>query len=66
MLRYGIVGCGGISRFHFHALKEMGATITCVADINLEAAQKRAKEKEKAKKQQKPASRRAIRGKVLS
>lgn len=44
MLRYGIVGCGGISRFHFHALKEMGAAITCVADINLEAAQKRAAE----------------------
>lgn len=44
MVRYGIVGCGSISRFHFNALKKIGAKITCVADINLEAAQKRADE----------------------
>jgi len=44
MLRYGIVGCGNISRFHFDALKKLGATITCVADIKLEAAQARAAE----------------------
>ena len=42
MLRYGVVGCGNISRFHFDALKQMGATVTYVADINLEAAKARA------------------------
>lgn len=40
MLRYGIVGCGNIARFHFNALKQMGATVSCIADLNLEAAQK--------------------------
>lgn len=44
MVRYGIVGCGNISRFHFDALKKIGAPITCVADINLEAAQAKAAE----------------------
>lgn len=42
MLRYGVVGCGNISRFHFDALKKMGAAVTYVADINLEAAKARA------------------------
>ena len=44
MLRYGIVGCGSISRFHFDELKKIGAQITYVADLNLEAAKARAAE----------------------
>jgi len=44
MIRYGIIGCGNISRFHFAALEKIGAKITYVADINLEAAKKRAAE----------------------
>ena len=44
MLRYGIVGCGSISRFHFDALKKIGAQVTYVADLNLEAAKARAAE----------------------
>ena len=42
MLRYGIVGCGSISRFHFDALAKIGAPVTCVADLNLEAAKAKA------------------------
>ena len=44
MIRYGIIGCGNISRFHFEALKKLGAEVTWVADINLEAAKIRAEE----------------------
>lgn len=44
MIRYGIIGCGNISRFHFEALKKIGAKIAYIADINLEAAQRRAAE----------------------
>jgi predicted dehydrogenase len=44
VLRYGIIGCGNISRFHFSALKKIGARITWIADINLAAATERSKE----------------------
>ncbi len=37
MIRYGIIGCGNISRFHFNALEKIGAKITYIADINEEA-----------------------------
>ena len=37
-IRYGFVGCGNISKFHFSALDKIGAKVTWVADINLEAA----------------------------
>src|SRR4051812_5522758 len=36
--RYGIIGCGGISRFHFNGLEKLGAQIVHVADINEAAA----------------------------
>ena len=39
-MRYGIIGCGNISKFHFGALEKIGADITFVADINIDAAKK--------------------------
>ncbi|MCQ6561013.1 Gfo/Idh/MocA family protein [Paenibacillus mendelii] len=36
--KYGIIGCGGISRFHFSGLEKLGAQIVHVADINEAAA----------------------------
>lgn len=41
MVRYGVIGCGNISKFHFHALKKLGAAVTYAADINEEAARER-------------------------
>jgi predicted dehydrogenase len=35
----GVVGAGGISRFHFRALQGAGVAIKAVADLRLEAAQ---------------------------
>ncbi|MCK5157167.1 MAG: Gfo/Idh/MocA family oxidoreductase [Spirochaetales bacterium] len=36
--KFGIVGCGNISRFHFNGLEKTGAEIVHIADINEEAA----------------------------
>lgn len=40
MVRYGIIGCGSISRFHFTALEKIGAQITYIADINQALAER--------------------------
>jgi Predicted dehydrogenases and related proteins len=37
--KYGIIGCGGISRFHFGGLSKIGADIVNIADINEKAAE---------------------------
>ena len=37
--RFGIVGCGGISRFHFGGLAKVGAEVVHIADIRPEAAE---------------------------
>jgi len=39
-LRAGIIGCGGIARFHQNAFRECGIEITAYADNNEEAARK--------------------------
>ncbi|NJD03791.1 MAG: Gfo/Idh/MocA family oxidoreductase [Ruminiclostridium sp.] len=36
--KFGIIGCGSISRFHFSGLKKAGAEIVHIADINEQAA----------------------------
>jgi predicted dehydrogenase len=36
--KWGIIGCGGISRFHFSTLAKLGADITCIADLDSDAA----------------------------
>ncbi|NQT58206.1 MAG: Gfo/Idh/MocA family oxidoreductase [Bacteroidetes bacterium] len=36
--KFGIVGCGNISRFHFNSLEKAGAEIVHIADINEAAA----------------------------
>ncbi|QGQ94336.1 gfo/Idh/MocA family oxidoreductase [Paenibacillus psychroresistens] len=38
--KFGIIGCGDISRFHFNGLKKAGADIVYIADINEAAAKK--------------------------
>jgi predicted dehydrogenase len=38
-VKFGIVGCGGISRFYFNALKKAGAEVVHVSDINEKAAE---------------------------
>jgi predicted dehydrogenase len=43
-IRYGIIGCGNISRFHFNALRKINARVTWIADINKAAAEERAGE----------------------
>ncbi|MCC6442633.1 MAG: Gfo/Idh/MocA family oxidoreductase, partial [Armatimonadetes bacterium] len=35
-IRYGIVGCGSISRFHLAALEKIGADIVHIADVDAE------------------------------
>lgn len=37
-VKYGIIGCGSISRFHFNGLEKLGAEIVHIADINEQAA----------------------------
>ena len=37
-IKFGIIGCGNISRFHFSGLEKVGAKITHIADLNEEAA----------------------------
>lgn len=39
MTKVGIIGCGGISRFHYEGYERAGAQITHVCDIRPEAAQ---------------------------
>ncbi|HHW48848.1 MAG TPA: Gfo/Idh/MocA family oxidoreductase [Clostridiaceae bacterium] len=36
--KYGIIGCGNISRFHFNGLRKTGAEIVHISDINEQAA----------------------------
>lgn len=36
--KFGIIGCGSISRFHFNGLQKAGAEIVHIADINEKAA----------------------------
>jgi len=40
----GVVGCGGISRFHFKAIAASGARVAVVSDLRAEAAAARAQE----------------------
>jgi predicted dehydrogenase len=37
-IRVAVIGCGGISRFHFPGLEEAGATVRVVCDLDAEAA----------------------------
>ncbi|MBC7958250.1 MAG: Gfo/Idh/MocA family oxidoreductase [Vallitaleaceae bacterium] len=37
-VKYGIIGCGSISRFHFNGLEKLGAEIVHIADLNEQAA----------------------------
>ncbi|NLG51205.1 MAG: Gfo/Idh/MocA family oxidoreductase [Chloroflexi bacterium] len=37
--KFGIIGCGGISRFHFHALAKCDARVVHIADVVPDAAQ---------------------------
>lgn len=37
-VKFGIIGCGSISRFHFKGLKKANASIVHIADVNEEAA----------------------------
>ncbi len=34
MIRFGIIGCGNISRFHFDGIEKAGAKVTYIVDIN--------------------------------
>jgi predicted dehydrogenase len=36
--KWGVIGCGGISRFHFGGLQGIGAEVTHIADLNPDAA----------------------------
>ena len=36
--KFGIIGCGNISRFHFNGLEKAGAEITYIVDFNKKAA----------------------------
>ncbi len=38
MVKFGIIGCGNISKFHFNAIEKAGACVTYIADINEQAA----------------------------
>ena len=35
---YGIIGCGGIAKFHLEGLKKAGANVACVSDVDEQAA----------------------------
>ncbi len=37
-MKFGIIGCGNISRFHFNGLEKAGAKIVHIADLNENAA----------------------------
>ncbi len=38
MIRFGLIGCGNISRFHFSGIEKAGAKVTYIVDINEENA----------------------------
>jgi predicted dehydrogenase len=38
MVRFGIIGCGNISQFHFNGIEKAGAKVTFIVDINEAAA----------------------------
>jgi len=38
MVRFGIIGCGNISKFHFNAIEKAGGKVTYIADISEENA----------------------------
>lgn len=38
MIRFGLIGCGNIARFHIHGIKAAGAKVTYIVDVNEEAA----------------------------
>ena len=40
MVRFGIIGCGNISKFHFNAIEKAGGKVTYIADINPASAEK--------------------------
>lgn len=42
--KYGIIGCGNISRFHFNGLRKAGAEIIHIADVNEKVAEPYVKE----------------------
>lgn len=42
--KLGLIGCGGISRYHLEAAKSFGVEVVAMADISADAAQARAKE----------------------
>jgi predicted dehydrogenase len=38
MVKFGIIGCGNISRFHFNGIEKAGGSVTYIVDINEETA----------------------------
>lgn len=42
--KLGLIGCGGISRYHLEAAKSFGIEVVAMADISADAAKARAKE----------------------
>lgn len=38
MIRFGIIGCGNISKFHFNGIEKAGGKVTYITDINEEVA----------------------------
>ena len=40
MVKFGIIGCGNISKFHFNAIEKAGGKVTYIADINPQNAEK--------------------------
>jgi len=38
MIRFGIIGCGNISRFHFNGIEKAGGKVTYIVDINEQTA----------------------------
>lgn len=38
MIRFGLIGCGNIARFHFNGIEKAGGKVTYIVDINEEAA----------------------------
>jgi len=39
--KLGLIGCGGISRYHLEAAKSYGVEVVALADVNPAAAEKR-------------------------
>lgn len=38
MIRFGLIGCGNIAKFHFMGIEKAGGKVTFIADLNEEAA----------------------------